>query len=301
MTVDPHDDHWAYSWALEDPAFLAAVREAFSGHGDVINALWWASRPVETAPDGTPSPLAELHTLQRQAFSLGGGLNGDPKTAQAIRTLQAEIDSEHKAITTAVRSAQEGMNAPVLVTRGEVAGATPTEGQLERVDGPAPAHTGRRARNGFIAAGIVAASLVGFIGGTQVGSRSVTTPNTELATDATRPVQSFATASVFARPQTGDDIPEQLLPGSLEVTSFRVLTTSGLLSYGAYAARSGSAVCLVVLVSETDFISGCAPADDFPADGMHLNWSSATAFPDTNLSVTWKRDGTLEAGGGVRD
>ena len=107
MVRDTGDED-AYSRARRDPDFLEAVRHAYAGPRDALNALWWMSHPAESAPDGTPSPLDQLRDLQRRVFSASGGSLGDPDATAALRELEAELSAEGEAIKDAVEAADQG-------------------------------------------------------------------------------------------------------------------------------------------------------------------------------------------------
>ncbi len=48
----------AYDRALAEPRFLRAVRDAYAGPGDLLDALWWLEHPHEPGPSGAPPPAA---------------------------------------------------------------------------------------------------------------------------------------------------------------------------------------------------------------------------------------------------
>ncbi|HAM28115.1 MAG TPA: hypothetical protein DCP11_15845 [Microbacteriaceae bacterium] len=167
---DHGDD--AYSRARRDPAFLEAVRKAYAGRRDVLNALWWMSHPAEAAPDGTPSPIDQLRDLQHRVFSADGDSAGDPHAILAIRDLEAELSAEREAITAAVQAADAGRDGHYFPSR------TPVETAVGSAipDEPGFAWTAEetvlpsegRTRNLLVILGIVAALAAGFVVGTQV-------------------------------------------------------------------------------------------------------------------------------------
>ena len=58
----------AYDRALAEPRFLRAVRDAYDGPADLLDALWWLDRPHEPGPSGAPAPAAEAAEARRALY-----------------------------------------------------------------------------------------------------------------------------------------------------------------------------------------------------------------------------------------
>ncbi|HEU4807751.1 MAG TPA: hypothetical protein VFT01_05775 [Homoserinimonas sp.] len=81
----------------DDPAFEAALRAAYHGRHDVLDALWWAAHPLTDSPRGVADPARGLLELQRAVFSRAAADSPmvevtDPETG-AMRRLR---ESEHR-------------------------------------------------------------------------------------------------------------------------------------------------------------------------------------------------------------
>ena len=172
LVRDTGDDN-AYSRAERDPEFLEAVRDAYAGRRDAVNALWWMSHPADAAPDGTPSPLDQLRDLQRRVFSADGGSLGDADATSAIHELEAELSAEREAIRDAVDAADRGHGRPGLESLFPVdrpVGAEVFGGEAGPVGAsPAPEPPDGPAGRGhlLVVVGLVAAMVGGIVIGAQ--------------------------------------------------------------------------------------------------------------------------------------
>ena len=62
----------AYERALAHPRFLAAVRAAYDGPHDVLDALWWLEHPLQPGPSGAIAPAMEVAVAQRSLYARSG-------------------------------------------------------------------------------------------------------------------------------------------------------------------------------------------------------------------------------------
>lgn len=322
-----------YERALADADFLLAVTEAHRGRWRVLDALWWWSHPTEAAPSGSPSPAARLNTLQRRLFGADGDAAGDGAVAQAARDLDSEIATERAAIGAALAAAGEAVNgsgAPAPAAGSPEPFALPPDGELPQPDEPADAPllsdaggapgTALRRRL-LLGAGLVGALLFGAVVGSQVtaANRPGAQPPTTAAGSgsATSSAVPVIAAQVFARVQTGQDIPRVPLPAAYDPASFRYLGAAGWRDSDAngvtdspyYAARGAeNMVCLVVVPEGAGYLTTCTPEDDFPSTGLRLSWQSTDFLPMEqdgramvmDITVAWLSDSTIETRGSGR-
>ncbi|WP_158253920.1 hypothetical protein [Cryobacterium sp. N22] len=330
-----------YERALTDPDFLRAVSAAHRGRWPALDALWWWSHPSEAAPSGSPSPSARLSTLQRRLFGADGDAAGDGAVAAAARELEGEIAAERAAIGAALAAAGAGEE---VAGRGErtpavdstrPATAPPTalgadrapisDGAAEPPDlsdgGPVPDPAPQRNRL-LLGAGLVGALLLGALLGSQVTAANppgalAPTPAASSTGSATPSAVPVIAAQVFARVQTGQDIPRVPLPAAYDPASFRYLGAAGWRDSDAngvtdspyYAARGAeNLVCLVAVPEGAGYLTTCAREEGFPSTGLRLSWQSTDFLPMEqdgramvmDITVAWLSDSTIETRGSGR-
>jgi hypothetical protein len=97
----------AYRSALSRPRFLRALRAAYDGPDDVLDALWWLEHPLQPGPSGTRSPAAIAAEAQRALYR--------PSVTEATRAryrAAAERDAASRsAITVALGRVDDGRRA----------------------------------------------------------------------------------------------------------------------------------------------------------------------------------------------
>lgn len=313
-----HDD--LYERALRDPDFLEAVRTEHAGSWDVLDALWWASHPLDASPSGAAAPLAQVQVLQRRVFAADADAAGDHDVHGELQKLQAEVTREAAAIDAAVLAAHAGTGAALAVIR-EAAGADEADagepadaagagdGFETGLDAPAPTGTGRRRL--LLAAGLTAAVLLGAIGGSQFSAATLLgaapTPSATPSAVSTPPPIAL---TVFQREQIPEDLPAVPLPAEFDSPTVRALGSMGAVDADPvwttyyYVARTTSGlVCLIVVPPQTAAISTCTMETDFPSTGLRLYWQAEGVFADTGTStgpinsmLVWRPDGSVEAG-----
>ena len=346
-------DEDPYERALHDPDFLRAVTAAYRGRWPVLDALWWWSHPGEAAPSGSPSPAARLSAMQRRVFAADGDAAGDSAVAGVIRELETEIAAERAGIGSALAAvAAAGEPGPVSAQSAAAQSAasqsatSPERGpELPEVradgpdgpdeapengsaapsvdDGATPSHRPPRSRQGrrlLLGAGLVGALLLGAVAGSQLtAANRAGAPAPSPAASSGRPAEvPVLAAQVFARGQTGQDIPRTPLPAAYDPTSFRYLGSAGWRDSDAngvtdspyYAARGASnMVCLVVIPEGAGYLSTCTLEADFPRDGLRLSWQSTDLLPVEedgrttmvmDITVAWLPDSSIETRGSGR-
>ena len=331
-----------YERALTDPDFLRAVTAAHRGRWPVLDALWWWSHPAEAAPSGSPSPTARLSTLQRRLFGADGDAAGDGAVAAAARELEGEIAAERAAIGAALAAAGageevagRGVRTPA-VDSPRPATAPPTAPGADRAppisdeaaeppdlsDGGAIPDPAAQRNRLLLGAGLVGAMLLGALLGSQVTAANppgapAPTPAASSTGSATPLAVPVIAAQVFARVQTGQDIPRVPLPGAYDPASFRYLGAAGWRDSDAngvtdspyYAARSAeNLVCLVAVPEGAGYLTTCTREEDFPSTGLRLSWQSTDFLPMEqdgramvmDITVAWLSDSTIETRGSGR-
>lgn len=310
-----HDD--LYDLALNNSEFLEAVRSHHAGSWDVLDALWWASHPLDTAPGGVLAPLARVRALQRRVFAADADAAGDQRVHEDLRRLEAEIIRETGAIDAAVIAAQTGVG-------GALAGADDRDGPGDTAepdavgeaddrpapDAPRPAAARRRI---LLVGGLTAAVLLGAIVGGQFSAGIVpgAAPAPAASTTAAGTPPPLA-LSAFQREQTPEDLPAIPLPEVFDPPTLRQLGSMGSVETGPapqlvfYVARTTSnMVCLIVVPQTLDYLSTCTLEQDFPATGLRLYWASEGVYSSPvdgsltgplNTYLTWRPDGSVEVG-----
>jgi hypothetical protein len=277
-----------YSQARDDPAFLNAVRDAYSGRHDVLDALWWEAHPADPAPSGAPSPTATLSGLKHRLFAADGGLLGDQAATQEMRDLEAQIAVDRRAIQHAIAVAARKESASPV---DEAPGAPHSKVQT------ASGSLGRRRMHAvFVATGVVAALVCGLIIGNQ-------------ARGSTEPDAPLAALDIFEREQVLEDLPVQTMPKTLRTETFRELLPARFswTRHTVYVASDmRDMVCLIALTSDQDHVSTCAREEEFPAEGLQLSWLGTVESRDlggrviterAQFYVIWMPDGSVVSTG----
>jgi hypothetical protein len=306
-----------YGRAQRDAIFLDRVREAHGGRWDVLDALWWESRPLDAAPSGAPAPAAELRELQRRLFSQGGDAGGDHATTVVMRELETTIAAERAAIKDAIEQAQsQPGKRPPHQTDVEITHLFDLEPGLEvGSSGPTSPVLGTAApkRNLAVAFSIAAALVGGVVVGTQLtGGTADAAPPLASPSPTARPtvnVGALAPVEVFERAQETWDIPDLALPPIFDAASFRSLNHHPPESTyqppaKIYAARmTSNLMCLVAVISADDYVSTCTLERNFPITGLRVYWKAPMETMPieggdpvsmaTDQHAVWSTDGSL--------
>jgi hypothetical protein len=298
-------------------------------------------RPADPAPTPAPAP----------ASSRAAHPSGDPSTAatdaaaRRLEALERELADDRRAIDAAVESATalpgETLGSTPQATGPRSAERRPAHGLADDPgdaaadaddsdSSPAAADTPPRRRalliggaavllGALIGAGVVVAT-VGVADGTVAAGGSSTSATAESEAAAGSTVDSPAAIRVFDREQVPSDLPPTLRNVRLRETTIRPLGPSG--TGWLYAARDvDDQVCLVLVQPSGLYSASCVPQERFPADGILLRASFATAdsaeqtaapsapgapgadaqspdvpFPDvpfTDVEVRWLPDGSV--------
>jgi hypothetical protein len=324
--VPHHHDEDLYDAALSDPDYLEAVRAHHAGSWDVLDALWWASHPLDPSPAGSLAPLARVRALQRRVFAADADAAGDRGVHEELRRLEAEILREADAIDAAVRAARAGAGAALAG-----AGTPGAPGDAPDPAAPDPAGTepagpgiaddpptgeplpDARRRRMLLIGGLTAAVLLGVVVGGQLSAArdpgATPAPAAPASAAATPPPLALA---VFQREQTAEDLPAIPLPEVFDPPTLRQLGSLGsgdpdpAAQTVYYAARTRvDTVCLIVVPQTVDYLATCVPEEHFPVTGLQLYWTSEGIFsssdvdaPAAHTFLTWRPDGSVEAGAG---
>ena len=295
-----------YDRATNDPSFLHAVRAAYAGTGDVLDALWWQSRPDQASPAGTASPSVRRRELRRRIFAADGDAVNDAGATRQLAQLDDEMRSEDAALAHAL-----------AVVGGEI---MPAAHDLIAPDAPhteteteAPQTTSTRRRL-LLGTSLAIALAIGAVAGAQITAGTSAVP---LPTITAEPSITVTRAPALTRldlPQSTADAPTAQVPEGFVLDSFRLLgTPPGYLapseSVALYAARNTSGmVCLIALGSETGHLATCVPDSNFPSTGLRLYWpgtldhwseAGVASTAPINWDAVWKPDGTFESGGSI--
>jgi hypothetical protein len=308
-----------YGRAQRDARFLNRVRDAHGGRWDVLDALWWESRPLDTAPSGIPAPAAELAELQRRLFSQGGDAGGDHATTAMMRELETSISAEREAIKDAIERAQATSVGLPHQTDADISSLFDVEQELEAgssapTTAPVPGAAPASKRNVAVALSIAAALVGGVVVGTQLtGPTADATPPVASPSPTARPavtldVGNLAPVGVFDRAQVASDIPGLAMPAIFVADSFRNLIHFPDSGYQPaarlYAARTTSnMVCLFAFISADEYVSTCTFEREFPTTGLRVHWKALMDVTpleggdpvptSTDQHAVWASDGNL--------
>ena len=103
------DDDQAMTHIAEDPAFVARVREAYTGRHDVFDALAWLLRPGMPGPSGAADPASALPALQALVYGRGSQQLGSDERVEleaSLGRLMAELEADRVALDAALKAAR---------------------------------------------------------------------------------------------------------------------------------------------------------------------------------------------------
>lgn len=120
----------AYERALAEPRFLRAVRDAYAGPADLLDALWWLDRPQEPGPSGARPPAATTAEARRALYS-----RTPPPDALDRYRAAADLEAETRSAVAAALAAI-GADRPPLPRR-LLAGLQPERADSSRTVAPA--------------------------------------------------------------------------------------------------------------------------------------------------------------------
>jgi hypothetical protein len=98
----------AYERALAEPRFLRAVRAAYVGPDDLLDALWWLDHPEEPGPSGARPPAAAAAEARRALY----GRSVPPEALDSYRRA-ADRESETRAAIASALAAVEADRPPL--------------------------------------------------------------------------------------------------------------------------------------------------------------------------------------------
>ena len=311
-----HDD--PYQRALHDPGFLDAVRAQHRGRWDVLDALWWATHPADTAPSGRPAPLVRVEALQKRVFAADADAVGDPVVSRRLQDLQSEIVRERTLIDAAIVAAHIGegralakARPPDVVASGPVP-PVPVSTQpalaLER------AAIKRRVPGGTrlgLAGGIAIVLLLGVVIGGQLAEATLGVVGPPAPTARATEAAVAPALEIFDRAQIVTDTPRVPVPAHFDTSSLRAVSSVAWDPAGPrpespfYVARAeGDTVCLLLMVDDAHFLSTCVGGGEFARAGVRLYWTSDLGFYSEvttttgpqNLYLEWMPSGMFGVG-----
>src|SRR5215212_1191572 len=100
-----------YERALTEPRFLRAVRAAYAGPDDLLDALWWLEHPLEPGPSGARPPAEEAAAARRALY----GRSVPPEALEQYRRA-ADREAETRAAVVAALAAAD-VERPALRQR----------------------------------------------------------------------------------------------------------------------------------------------------------------------------------------
>lgn len=293
-SAEPAGD--AYALALADPAFLDRVTAQYLGRHAVLDALWWRTRPLETAPSGAVSPRSGLRALRTAVYSQPGPGSTPERDATALAALEAELAADTRAIEEAVAAALAPEPAP------ELPGPEPDPEQ------PEPGSEGGssvtpRGRGRLIVGLLAAAMVLAFIAGAAVsrgiaspesssnGSPPNSAPNSVSSSAVSNsaaggsegllqtgsPVAPAPALAIFDSPAQASDADVEtarhvlggaVVPASIRQLSYRVEPGANF-----FAARDPNGrVCLIAVIDGSRFVASCSTDAAFARTSLRLEF-----------------------------
>lgn len=279
MTVRPRiDAERALERALTNPAYEAALRDAYRGRHDVLDALWWAAHPLTDSARGLPDPAVEHRLLQRAAYARAS----DP--AQANENLRRLQEAEHQLIDDAQ------LLADAVEAADRHSDPEPDEPDDVELDSAPPP---RRklllpvvAGVALLAAIMLLPSLMQLEADADPKTVSTAQPAERVKTDITTMGAQGRVANplaIFERPQTGADDLGMMFGEVLVADSTRALPdfvphaklylARGQGLEGSEFDEGELAVCLVAIHSDGSGMSTCASEESFAVHGLSMGGS----------------------------
>jgi hypothetical protein len=293
-----------YSRALRDNRYRELIIAAYGGRHDAMDALWWNSNPLKTAPSGEEPPSAPLASLQRRVYSADPNLLNMAVHERELQNLIESLSLDREFIQAAIRAADaatgldwhHGLEAPPAFE--------PQAREMSGDDERPP-----RARPSSRTIAIVIVALVGgvFLGSVLPTAQTGSSPGAVSSTSSPNPADALR---IFDIAQDSNDLPAQLAASEFPQETIRRIFISD--ENSVYAARGrDNEVCLVVVTSAEGYVASCSLGSEFPPSGLRVGWSDTvakvfthdstvlTAGPLPSMFVTWNEDGEVTMGPSV--
>ncbi len=311
-----------YARALHDAAFLARVRAAYTGRHNVLDALWWLSRPLDAGPSGAPAPQVLVRELQRRVYSADADPAVTADEGRRLREALHAVETDRRAIDAAIEAASAEVQKAALVdahlfddsqparsagdaTADDIVGqahSRNTSGVSEQADHPQPQPQPEEQPTGATRRGtmlVAIAAILAMVAGGAVGaqwlswSQAPSAPGNEPVSVAPSVPPAAVEAHFDTIQDASIDTPQTSLPEFFDPASLRLLTTAeSSRDFNAsspsvhhsqiFAARSTSGLTCLVAVP--------------PESGYASSCVVDSEFPPTGLSVYWVvRDSSPES------
>ena len=309
--------------AERDPLVLAALRQAYTGRHDVVDALDWRLTPLEPSARSTPDPSAELARIGRRTFSrdgIGPPVINDPDpvtgtplylTADELRLMNLErtLAADAVALDSAIEAVLARDRGGTVADRLSPVGApahqltdAPALGATDRPPDPRLGHRWTR-----LIAWVTVSALVSVAGllwwrlqDTQARLDAAADPVT-----AWREVNATTIPAllVFNHSQAIDDVYPLQLPVAYDMRAVRqLLPYENGDAYRLFGALADpDQVCAVAVLADLSSTSSCVSDLDFARHGILITTHASrerrsAGGPATFVShqVRWLPDGTFE-------
>ncbi len=294
-TFDPAG---ALERAQADPEFEDALRAAYQGRHDVLDALWWAAHPLTTSPRGVSDPALAVKDLQRAAFSRAATNSPtvevvDEATGTVVRMREAEhrLHQEQRLLSEDAQHLSEAMTAAHAASQQQ----STRRDETSPSEFPEPGRAPRKLLVPVVSGVALLAAIMLLPSVAQLDAdaeRAPTAPaptaervQTEIVT-----LESAGTTAdplaILDRPQTDADIPTGDIALNHERDTYRALP--GLVAHAEiYLARQSSPayVCLVVVLRDSS-MSGCTSESLFAENGVNVGGGARYQLSDTVTILT---------------
>src|SRR5690554_2918616 len=105
--------------AHDDTAYEAALRDAYRGRHDVLDALWWAAHPLTHSPRGVPDPATGLRDLKRAAYARASNPAEASESQRKLHEAQSQLAEDSRLLADAIAAAGQDSAPPPSGTQQE--------------------------------------------------------------------------------------------------------------------------------------------------------------------------------------
>lgn len=258
--------------AATDAALASALRDAYRGRHDVLDALWWRCHPLTQSPAGRRDPAAELPPLQAEVYSR---MRPDSPIGDGERRLRALTDRLRRDAADLDEVLLLFRDGPALPPVAPAFGtaALPSvrnaPGDLGPGNGTPPRTFGgpglRRTLLLFAAGAVIGAITVGAVSALVRQGGSATRSANE-ATSAASP----GLVRLFNQPPVPDQATIDLGPG-FRPDSVREMFIEKETSSSVYVARRGDDLyCVILRTQGQQGARACVGLAELARRGMDL-------------------------------
>ncbi|WBM80938.1 hypothetical protein KIV56_06495 [Cryobacterium breve] len=260
--------------ASADAALASALRAAYRGRHDVLDALWWRAHPLAVTPGGRPDPAAELPRLQSAVYARPGPTGSAVESERRLHALTAQLrqdESDLDAVLVLFRDAVRSGGALPRPAPGTPP-APGVPGSPGAADATVRAPRALRTRTLRRSALLVAAGVL--VGGIAVAMASVVLPHGGPASGpGTEPAASASPGllALFDQPPIPDQTTIDLGPDFRRDSIHAMFVERETSSFVYVAARRGDELyCVILRTQGQQGASACVGLAELARRGLAL-------------------------------